>query len=74
TDTKLDSIAAVRSAFHDVFGYTEPDEAFGEYAEQASDRLAVGEDNCVMYAPEDVRLPIGIPVAECEPVTDTDHA
>lgn len=63
-----------RAQFHELFGYSDTDIAeYGKYAEQV-DRLSIGADDCVMWLPDNVSLPLGIPVAEFTTVENTAYA
>lgn len=64
----LQSTATARGAFHDQFGTAEKDiREYGGYCEEP-ERLSVGTDEVCMFVPDDIQLPLGIPVAEFDPV------
>jgi len=63
-----------RADFHSHFGYSDTDVSeYGKYSDDAEE-LSIGSDDVVMWIPDDMTLPLGIPVAEFEETVDVQPA
>lgn len=63
-----------RADFHNQFGYSDTDVSEYEPYTDDAEELSIGSDDVVMWIPDDMTLPLGIPVAEFESTVDVQIA
>jgi len=69
----MNETTTTRQRFHDVFGKSDTPDEFNKYHDDP-DELAVGREECVMWFPDSVTLPLNIPIGEFQAVEDITHS